>query len=139
MASCDEPGGCGATAAALVANTPHRWRCILAGDSVAMDMVLLGPESGRAATPMSEDVIVEALGLLTGSWAARACPGSSPSPLLTLLVALFALVAPVAVYARLRAPEAGRAAERVLPVVRLGRLREAVALPWSALRTSRKG
>ena len=67
MASCGKPGGCGATAAALVANTPHRWRCILAGDSVAMDMVLLGPDSGRAATPMNEDVIVEALGLLTGS------------------------------------------------------------------------
>lgn len=59
-----------ARAARLVANTPHRWRFVLAGDSLAMDVVLLGPESGRAATTMSEDDIVDALGLLAGRWAA---------------------------------------------------------------------
>lgn len=56
--------------AGLVANTPHQWRFILAGESLAMDMVLLGPESGRAATMLSEDDIVDALGQLTGRWAA---------------------------------------------------------------------
>lgn len=55
--------------AATAAGTPHEWRFILAGESVAMDMVLLGPESGRAATDLSEDEIVDALGMLTGSWA----------------------------------------------------------------------
>jgi hypothetical protein len=57
-------------AAGLVANTPHQWRFILAGESLAMDMVLLGPESGRAATTLSEDDIVDALAQLTGRWAA---------------------------------------------------------------------
>lgn len=56
--------------AGLVADTPHQWRFVLAGDSLAMDMVLLGPESGRAATTMTEEAIVDALGLLTGRWAA---------------------------------------------------------------------
>ncbi len=54
----------------LVANTPHQWRFILAGASAAMDLVLLGPESGRAATTMSDDSIVDALGQLTARWGA---------------------------------------------------------------------
>lgn len=57
-------------ATAQVADTPHQWRFILAGDSVAMDLVLLGPESGRAATTLTEDDVVDALGQLTGRWAA---------------------------------------------------------------------
>lgn len=57
--------------AALAAGTPHQWRFILAGESLAMDMVLLGPESGRAATTMSEDEIVDALGSLGGRWTSR--------------------------------------------------------------------
>ncbi|GAA2563185.1 hypothetical protein [Pseudonocardia hydrocarbonoxydans] len=55
--------------AALVAGTPHRWRFVLAGESLAMDLVLLGPESGRAPTSLSEDRIVDALGRLSGRWA----------------------------------------------------------------------
>lgn len=54
--------------AALAAGTPHQWRFILAGESLAMDLVLLGPESGRAATTMSEDDVVDALGRLSGRW-----------------------------------------------------------------------
>lgn len=52
-----------------VPGTPHRWRFLVAGDSVAMDLVLLGPESGRPATDMSEDDIVDALAGLVGRWA----------------------------------------------------------------------
>ncbi|QJY47346.1 hypothetical protein [Pseudonocardia broussonetiae] len=57
-----------ARAAALTAGGPHSWRYVLAGDSVAMDLVLLGPESGRAPTTMAEDQIVDALGALSGRW-----------------------------------------------------------------------
>ncbi|MBW0114357.1 hypothetical protein [Pseudonocardia abyssalis] len=57
-------------ATTLAADSPHRWRFILAGESLAMDLVLLGPESGRAATSMSEDQVVDALGALTGRWTA---------------------------------------------------------------------
>jgi hypothetical protein len=56
--------------AARVAGTPHRWRFLLAGDSLAMDLVLLGPESGRRATALSEDDVVDALSSLAGRWAA---------------------------------------------------------------------
>jgi hypothetical protein len=56
--------------AAAVAGTPHQWRFLFAGDSVAMDLVLLGPESGRAPTGLSEDQVADALGALRGSWAA---------------------------------------------------------------------
>ena len=56
-------------AAARAAGTPHEWRFILAGESLAMDLVLLGPESGRAATTMTDDDILGALGELTGRWA----------------------------------------------------------------------
>lgn len=55
--------------AALVAGTPHQWRYLLAGDSVAMDLVFLGPESGMPALGMDEAGVVGALGALTGSWA----------------------------------------------------------------------
>jgi hypothetical protein len=59
-----------ARSAAAVAGTPHRWRFLFAGDSVAMDVVLLGPESGRPPTALSEDAIAAALGTLAGTWAA---------------------------------------------------------------------
>jgi hypothetical protein len=58
-----------ARSAAAVAGTPHRWRFLFAGDSVAMDVVLLGPESGRPATGLSDDAVAAALGTLRGSWA----------------------------------------------------------------------
>jgi hypothetical protein len=35
-----------------------------------MDLVLLGPESGRRATALSEDDVVDALSSLAGRWAA---------------------------------------------------------------------
>lgn len=54
--------------AALVAGTPHQWRYLFAGDSVAMDLVLLGPESGAARLPLVEDQVVEALSALRGRW-----------------------------------------------------------------------
>jgi hypothetical protein len=60
-----------ARGAARVAGTPHRWRFLLAGDSLAMDLVLLGPESGRRATTLSEDDVVDALATLAGRWAGR--------------------------------------------------------------------
>lgn len=55
-------------AAALVAGTPHEWRYVLAGDGVAMDLVLLGPESGRPAVALDEAQLLGALGLLDGRW-----------------------------------------------------------------------
>lgn len=54
----------------LVTGTPHEWRYLLAGDSVAMDLVLLGPESGRPPLGLDEAQVVESLGLLTGRWGA---------------------------------------------------------------------
>jgi hypothetical protein len=59
----------GSTAA--VAGTPHRWRYLFAGDSVAMDLVLHGPEAGRSRTALSDDAVASALASLAGSWAAR--------------------------------------------------------------------
>ena len=56
--------------AAAVAGTPHQWRFLFAGDSVAMDLVLLGPESGRPPTALSADQVADALGVLRGTWAA---------------------------------------------------------------------
>lgn len=55
-----------------VAGTPHQWRYLFASESVAMDLVMLGPESGRAATTMDDSQVVEALSVLAGSWAAPA-------------------------------------------------------------------
>ncbi|WP_219418076.1 hypothetical protein [Pseudonocardia nigra] len=60
----------GEQAAALVADTPHQWRYLLAGDTAAMDLVLLGPESGLPRTDMAEQQVVEALTALTARWAA---------------------------------------------------------------------
>lgn len=56
--------------AALVTGTPHQWRYLIAGDSVAMDLVLLGPESGLPMLDMSESQVIDALRALTGRWAA---------------------------------------------------------------------
>ncbi|MGI9001776.1 MAG: hypothetical protein ACR2GH_08905 [Pseudonocardia sp.] len=56
--------------ASLVAGTPHEWRYLLAGDSVAMDLVFLGPESGMPTMAMGEPQVVEALATFTGRWAA---------------------------------------------------------------------
>jgi hypothetical protein len=54
----------------LVAGGPHQWRYVLAGPSLGMDLVLLGPESGRAPLPLAETQVVDALSVLTGRWAA---------------------------------------------------------------------
>ncbi|NMH96005.1 hypothetical protein [Pseudonocardia acidicola] len=53
----------------LVAGTPHRWRYLLAGDSAVLDLVLLGPESGRPPTALDEQQILDALGVLGARWA----------------------------------------------------------------------
>jgi hypothetical protein len=54
--------------AAMVAGTPHEWRYILAGPGLAMDLVLLGPESGRPGLPLDEAQLLAALGALDGRW-----------------------------------------------------------------------
>ena len=56
--------------AGLVAGGPHRWRYLLAGPTLGMDLVLLGPESGRPPLRMAESQVVDALSVLTGRWAA---------------------------------------------------------------------
>jgi hypothetical protein len=56
--------------AGLVDGGPHQWRYVLAGPTLGMDLVLLGPESGRAALPLGEAQVVDALSVLTGRWAA---------------------------------------------------------------------
>ncbi|MFC5994403.1 hypothetical protein ACFQE5_09295 [Pseudonocardia hispaniensis] len=57
-----------AAQAALVAGTPHQWRYLLAGDSAVVDLVLLGPESGRSAIELTGERIVDALGQLAVRW-----------------------------------------------------------------------
>jgi hypothetical protein len=52
----------------LVAGTAHQWRYLFAGDTAAMDLVLLGPESGRPALPLGEAQVVDALTGLIGRW-----------------------------------------------------------------------
>jgi hypothetical protein len=54
--------------AALVAGTAHQWRYLLAGDSVAMDVVLHGPESGQPPLDLPADQVVDTLAALAGSW-----------------------------------------------------------------------
>lgn len=56
--------------AGLVAGGPHQWRYVLAGPTLGMDLVLLGPESGRPALRLAETQVVDALSVLTGRWAA---------------------------------------------------------------------
>jgi hypothetical protein len=56
--------------AGLVAGGPHQWRYVLAGPTLGMDLVLLGPESGRAPLRLAEAQVVDALSVLTGRWAA---------------------------------------------------------------------
>jgi hypothetical protein len=56
--------------AGLVAGGPHQWRYLLAGPTLGMDLVLLGPESGRPPLRMAESQVVDALSVLTGRWAA---------------------------------------------------------------------
>jgi hypothetical protein len=56
--------------AVLVAGTPHEWRYLIAGDEVAMDLVFLGPESGRPVLPLDEGQVVDALAALSGRWRA---------------------------------------------------------------------
>ena len=56
--------------AGLVAGGPHQWRYLLAGPTLGMDLVLLGPESGRPPLRMAEAQVVDALSVLTGRWAA---------------------------------------------------------------------
>jgi hypothetical protein len=54
----------------LVAGGPHQWRYVMAGPTLGMDLVLLGPESGRAPLSLGEAQVVDALSVLTGRWAA---------------------------------------------------------------------
>jgi hypothetical protein len=54
----------------MVAGGPHQWRYVLAGPTLGMDLVLLGPESGRAPLPLGEAQVVDALSVLAGRWAA---------------------------------------------------------------------
>jgi len=54
--------------AAAVDGTAHQWRYLLAGPQAVMDLVLLGPESGRPATALDDDALVDALGALTAVW-----------------------------------------------------------------------
>jgi hypothetical protein len=55
-------------ASALVGGTVHQWRYVLAGQSTAMDLVLHGPESGRAPLPLTDDQVLAALGALDAAW-----------------------------------------------------------------------
>jgi hypothetical protein len=55
--------------AGLVAGGPHQWRYVLAGPTLGMDLVLLGPESGRSPLPLAEAQVVDALSVLAGRWA----------------------------------------------------------------------
>lgn len=55
--------------AALVAGTPHEWRYIFAGESLAIDLVFLGPESDRPPLAMTGRDVVDALAVLGGRWA----------------------------------------------------------------------
>jgi hypothetical protein len=54
--------------AALAAGTPHQWRYLLAGDSVALDLVLHGPESGQPPLDVPADRLVDVLAGLAGRW-----------------------------------------------------------------------
>lgn len=56
--------------AGFVRGGPHRWRYVLVGPTLGMDLVLLGPESGRAPLPMGEAQVVDGLSVLAGRWAA---------------------------------------------------------------------
>ncbi|MEJ3657596.1 hypothetical protein WEH80_32005 [Actinomycetes bacterium KLBMP 9759] len=58
----------GAAAAAAVKGTPHEWRYLIANATTAMDVVLLGPESGRPRSALADAQVVEALGGLVGRW-----------------------------------------------------------------------
>lgn len=53
---------------AAVAGTPHRWRYVLATPTAVMNVVLLGPESGRPVTGLGDDGVVGALSALGASW-----------------------------------------------------------------------
>ena len=56
--------------AGLVAGGPHQWRYVMAGPTLGMDLVLLGPESGRSPLPLGESQVVDALSVLRGRWTA---------------------------------------------------------------------
>jgi hypothetical protein len=55
--------------ARAVAGTPHRYRYLVAGPTAVLDLVLLGPESGRERTSLGEGELLDALRTLTASWA----------------------------------------------------------------------
>jgi hypothetical protein len=57
--------------AARVAGTPHQWRYLLAGDTAALDLVLLGPESGLPRTGLADDDVADALSRLAARWGDR--------------------------------------------------------------------
>lgn len=56
--------------AALTKGTPHEWRYLIAGPTAAMDVVFLGPESGRPRLPLDDAAVLAALDGLTGRWGA---------------------------------------------------------------------
>ncbi|RZT84855.1 hypothetical protein EV383_1711 [Pseudonocardia sediminis] len=53
---------------AAVSGTPHQWRYVVATPTAVMNVVLLGPESGRPVTGLSDDGVVGALSALGASW-----------------------------------------------------------------------
>lgn len=55
---------------AQVGGTPHEWRYLVGGESAVLDLVMLGPESSRPATALSEPALMSALGGLAARWGA---------------------------------------------------------------------
>ncbi len=54
--------------ARAVAGTPHQFRYLVASPTAVLDLVLLGPESGREPTRLSEDELLDALRALAVRW-----------------------------------------------------------------------
>jgi hypothetical protein len=54
--------------AGRVAGSPHQWRYLLASPTAVLDVVLLGPESGRSPTALTDNELVETLSALSVSW-----------------------------------------------------------------------
>ena len=46
----------------------YEWRYLFASESVAMDLVLHGPESGRPPLRLTGDQVLAALGALDARW-----------------------------------------------------------------------
>lgn len=52
----------------VVTGTPHEWRYVFATPSAVLNVVLLGPESGRPTTALDDDGVLGALGALGAVW-----------------------------------------------------------------------